>query len=167
MSPPMLVAEDNGQGNNSTMVSSSVDCITQNETGLQERNYLGLSDCSSVDSSTGPTLSDGKKENLNFKATELTLGLPGSQSPERDSELYISSSAKLDEKPLFPLLPSKDGICSSSQKIVVSGNKRGFSDAMDEFTEVKSSPYDEGNWRFDANDVSDSPIVCDAGEFTW
>lgn len=99
-----------------------------------ERNYLGLSDCSSVDScdSTLPSLCDEKKVNLNLKATELRLGLPGSQSPERemDSDFYVT---KLDEKPLFPLLPAKDGL----QKNVVSGNKRGFADTVDGFSQGK------------------------------
>ncbi|KAG9439957.1 hypothetical protein H6P81_020122 [Aristolochia fimbriata] len=51
----------------------------------------------------------------------------GSQSPPRDPELCPLSTAPLDEKPLFPLAPL--------QKTVVSGNKRGFSDAMDGFPE--------------------------------
>ncbi|KAI4314461.1 hypothetical protein L6164_027369 [Bauhinia variegata] len=137
MSPPVLAAEE-GQSNVSTVASSaSSDCVSQNGTGLKERNYLGLSDCSSVDSSSYPSLSDEKKDNLNLKATELRLGLPGSQSPEREADIHLSTSKKLDEKPLFPLLPTKDGICSSSQKAVVSGNKRGFSDAIDVFPEGK------------------------------
>ncbi|XP_028802867.1 auxin-responsive protein IAA9 isoform X2 [Neltuma alba] len=137
MSPPLLVAEEEGQSNISTVASSpSLDSISHNGTALKERNYLGLSDCSSsVDSSSVPSMSDEKKDNMNLKATELRLGLPGSQSPERDSDLYASNSTKLDEKPLFPLLPSKDGICSSSQKHVVLGNKRGFSDTMEGFPE--------------------------------
>lgn len=140
MSPPALVAEE-GQSKISTLASSpSLDSISHNGTELKERNYLGLSDCSSVDSSTVPSMSDEEKDKLNLKATELRLGLPGSQSPERDSDPYVLSSTKLDEKPLFPLLPTKDGICSSSQKTVVSGNKRGFSDTIDGFREVRSSP---------------------------
>ncbi|RDX75215.1 Auxin-responsive protein IAA8, partial [Mucuna pruriens] len=134
MSPPVLVTEDEGQSNASMVASASsqsLDCFSLSEARLKERNYLGLSDCSSVDSSTVPSLSAEKKENLNLKATELRLGLPGSQSPERDTDLFSLSSTKLDEKPLFPLLPTKDGICSLSQKPVVSGNKRGFSDTMD------------------------------------
>ncbi|KAK4774024.1 hypothetical protein SAY87_029043 [Trapa incisa] len=59
---------------------------------------------------------------LNLKATELSLGLPGSQSPKRE----------LDERPLFPLLPSMDVI-----KSVISGNKRGFSDAINGFSDGK------------------------------
>ncbi|XP_061336872.1 auxin-responsive protein IAA9 [Gastrolobium bilobum] len=142
MSPAVVVTEEEGRSKVSSTVASassqSLDCYVA---GLKERNYLGLSDCSSVDScaSTVASLSDEKKGNLNLKATELRLGLPGSQSPERDTEpdLYSLSSTKLDEKPLFPLLPTKDGICSSSQKAVVSGNKRGFADTMDGFSQGK------------------------------
>ncbi|MED6205465.1 Auxin-responsive protein iaa9 [Stylosanthes scabra] len=146
MSPPALVSEDEGQGNVSTVASASsqsLDCFSQNGGGgLKERNYLGLSDCSSVDSSNSsvPSLSDEKKGNLNLKATELRLGLPGSQSPERDPEvdMFSLSSSKPDEKPLFPLLPMKDGICSASQKnAVVLGNKRGFADTIDGFSQGK------------------------------
>ncbi|XP_014492367.1 auxin-responsive protein IAA8 [Vigna radiata var. radiata] len=132
MSPPLLVTEDEGQNNASMVASASsptMECFTPHEARLKERNYLGLSDCSSVDSSTVPSLS-GEKKNLNLKATELRLGLPGSQSPERDPDIFPLTSAKLDEKPLFPLLPTKDGIFTLSQKTVVSGNKRGFADTM-------------------------------------
>ncbi|XWS45065.1 hypothetical protein CRYUN_Cryun15aG0104700 [Craigia yunnanensis] len=145
MSPPLLGVEEEGQCNVS---SPSVDCISQNGLGIKERNYLGLSDSSSVDSSGVSSLPVDNKNNLNLKATELRLGLPGSQSPERETELCLLNSGKLDEKALFPLLPSKDGICSSSQKSVVTGNKRGFSDTMDGFSEVKSSVHTEKNWMF-------------------
>lgn len=167
MSPPLLGGEEEGQSNVSLVASSpSIDCISQNGLGFKERNYLGLSDCSSVDSSAVSSLSEENKNNLNFKATELRLGLPGSQSPEREPELCLLSSAKLDEKPLFPLLPSKDGICSSSQKNVVLGNKRGFSDTMDGFSEVKTSVYTEGNWRFHtAGSESESPQSVGQGKF--
>nr|GEX47813.1 auxin-responsive protein IAA9-like [Tanacetum cinerariifolium] len=124
MSPPLLGAEGDGQGNGAL---------------LTERNYLGLSDCSSVDSTAVSGI------NLNLKATELRLGLPGSQSPERDPD-----SDNLDEKQLFPLLPSKDGICSGSQKNVVSGFKRGFADTI------------EGNWMFGSSGT-DSDVQ---GKFT-
>ncbi|XP_019423994.1 PREDICTED: auxin-responsive protein IAA9-like [Lupinus angustifolius] len=143
MSPPLLVTEEEGQNKVSSMVASassqSLDCFSQTGVELKERNYMGLSDCSSVDSSspTVPSFSDEKKGILNLKATELRLGLPGSQSPERITDLYSLSSAKLDEKPLFPLLPMKDEICLSSQKTVVSGNKRGFADTMDGFPQGK------------------------------
>ncbi|XP_022751150.1 auxin-responsive protein IAA9-like isoform X3 [Durio zibethinus] len=144
MSPPLLGVEEEGQSNVS---SPSVDCMSQNGLGLKERNYLGLSDCSSVDSSGVSSLPEDNK-NLNLKATELRLGLPGSQSPERETELCLLNVGKFDEKALFPLLPSKDGICSSSQKSVITGNKRGFSDTLDGFSAVKGSVYTEKDWMF-------------------
>ncbi|CAI9752969.1 unnamed protein product [Fraxinus pennsylvanica] len=151
MSPPLLGVEGGGRGNAPLMSSSaSVDCISQSGLGLKERNYLGLSDCSSVDSSGVSNVSEENKSNLNLKATELRLGLPGSRSPERDSDFILLSSDKLDEKQLFPLLPSKDGICSLMQKSIVSGNKRGFSDTMDGFSEKKCSVFAEGKWMFNA-----------------
>lgn len=166
MSPPLLGVEE-GQSNVSLVASSpSVDCISQNRSGLKERNYLGLSDCSSVDSSAVSSLPEDNKNNLNLKATELRLGLPGSQSPEREPDLCLLGSGKVDEKPLFPLLPLKDGVCSSSHKSVVSGNKRGFSDTMDEFSEVKGSAYTEKNWMFHATGSdSESPQSVGQGKY--
>lgn len=167
MSPPALGVEEEGENNVPLGSSSSLDCLSQNGAGLKERNYLGLSDCSSVDSSGVPSLvEENKSSNLNLKATELRLGLPGSQSPERDLDLPLLSSGKLDEKPLFPLLSLKDGICSSSQKHIVSGNKRGFSDTMDGFSEVKGSVYVEKNWMFHAGgSESESPQSVGQGKF--
>ncbi|CAK9157909.1 unnamed protein product [Ilex paraguariensis] len=137
MSPPLLgVGEEEGQSNVTFLASSaSLDSICRNSPELKERNYMGLSDCSSVDSSTISTTSGDNNSCLNLEATELRLGLPGSQSPERDSELSLLGLAKLDEKSLFPLHPSKEGNYFLSQKAVVSGNKRGFSDVMDGFSE--------------------------------
>ncbi|KAL5556663.1 hypothetical protein UlMin_038899 [Ulmus minor] len=163
MSPPLLGGEEERQSNASLVDSSPpIDCISQNGSGLKERNYLGLSDCSSVDSSQVSNLSVENKNNLNFKATELRLGLPGSQSPEREPELCLLSPGKLDEKLLFPLLPSKDGICSS-QKNAVLGNKRGFSDTMNGFSEVNKSVYAEAEWRFHAGG-SDSESTQSVGQ---
>ncbi|XP_044470189.1 auxin-responsive protein IAA9-like isoform X2 [Mangifera indica] len=136
MSPPLLGVEEEGQSNVS-VASSPSDCISQNVSGLKGSNYLGFSDCSSVDSSAASSLLDDSKNKLNFKATELRLGLPGSQSPDRAPKLSLISAEKFDEMLLFPLLPVKDGICATSQKNVVSGNKRGFSDTMDRFSEGK------------------------------
>ncbi|XP_076946737.1 auxin-responsive protein IAA8-like [Bidens hawaiensis] len=131
MPPPLLGIDGDDQGHVSLMTSAStMESIFPTNTGLTERNYLGLSDSSSVDSSAVCGISDVKRNNLNLKATELRLGLPGSQSPERDPDADLVSAENLDEKPLFPLLPSKDGICSGSQKTFVSGNKRGFSDTI-------------------------------------
>lgn len=147
MSPPLGITED--EGNVSLVASSaSTDSTCQNGPGLKERNYMSLSDCSSVESNVVTCLSEEKDISLNLKATELRLGLPGSQSPVRDPEFLLLSSKKLDEKPLFPLHPSKDGSLSTVQKNVSSGNKRGFSDAMDGFSETKSSVFTETSWMF-------------------
>lgn len=146
MSPPLLgVGEEEGQSNVTILASSaSMESVCQISSGLKERNYMGLSECSSVDSSAISTDSDGNKSSLNLKATELRLGLPGFLSPGREPELCLLSSTKLDEKPLFPLHPSKDLTYTSSQKTVVSGNKRGFADAMNGFSEVKTPTFSEG-----------------------
>ncbi|KAE8685752.1 Auxin-responsive protein IAA9 [Hibiscus syriacus] len=114
-----------------------MDCVCQNNAELKERNYMGLSDCSPMDSSIVSLASEESKSSLNLKATELSLGLPGSRFPERNPELFLLSTTQLNEKPLFPLHPSSDGHCTASQKTIVSGNKRGFSDAMDVFSEGK------------------------------
>ncbi|XP_010518881.1 PREDICTED: auxin-responsive protein IAA9-like [Tarenaya hassleriana] len=126
MSPPIAEVEEELQSNVSVASSSPIsECLSRNTSGLKEHNYLGLSDCSS----TLPDLSEDDKSGISLKATELRLGLPGSQSPERDTDL--------NEKPFFPLVPSKDGICS--------GNKRGFSDT------VEASAYIEKNWIFNGS----------------
>ncbi|KAL2246774.1 UNVERIFIED_CONTAM: Auxin-responsive protein IAA9 [Sesamum indicum] len=144
--------------------SASADRVAQNGLGLKERNYLGLSDCSSVDSSAVSSVPEEKKSNLNLKATELRLGLPGSQSPERESDFTLLSPSKLDEKQLFPLIPSKDGILLS-QKTVVSGNKRGFSDTVDGFSESKSTVFNDGSWMFNpaGSDSGQTKLAGNAG----
>ncbi|XP_058221989.1 auxin-responsive protein IAA9-like isoform X2 [Rhododendron vialii] len=143
MSPPLVGVGEERKSNVTMLASSaSLDSMSTNGPELKERNYMGLSDCSSVDSSTISTSEDNSSR-LNLKATELRLGLPGSQSPERGPELCLLSSAKLDEKPLFPLHPSKDNNYVLSQKTVVSGNKRGFSDAMDGYSEGRFAANSE------------------------
>jgi len=142
MTPPLLgIGEEEGKSNVTLLVSSSVtmESVCHKTLELKERNYMGLSDCSSVDSSV-PSFSEETKSNLNLKATELRLGLPGSQSPERDSDLCLRSSTQFDEKPLFPLRPLTDDHHSST-KTAVLGNKRGFSDAMNGFSEVNTNWY--------------------------
>ncbi|XP_060199134.1 auxin-responsive protein IAA8-like [Lycium barbarum] len=134
MSPPLLnVGEEEGQSNVTLLASStSLGSACSKGLALKERNYMGLSDCSSVDSCNISTSSeDNTACGLNLKATELRLGLPGSQSPERATEPCPLASTKVDEKLLFPLHPAKDSAFSVSQKPVVTGNKRGFSDAME------------------------------------
>ncbi|KAJ4836820.1 hypothetical protein Tsubulata_020084 [Turnera subulata] len=144
MSPPLLgAAEEEGQSNVTLLASpASAESVCQNGMELKERNYMGLSDCSSVDSSA--VVSGDSKSRLNLRATELRLGLPGSQSPERNPELSLLGSTQLDAKPFFPLHPSNDGHYPT-QKNVVSGSKRGFSDAMDGFSEGKFLSNAEAN----------------------
>ncbi|GAB4839091.1 hypothetical protein Ancab_028619 [Ancistrocladus abbreviatus] len=140
MSPPHLGVGEEELGSNITLSSSTAaaEGILQSSLELKELNYMGFSDCtSSVDSSAISTASEESRSNLNLKATELRLGLPGSQSPERDSDACLLSSPKLNEKALFPLHPLRDGNTSSIQKSIVSGNKRGFSDAMNGFSQGK------------------------------
>ncbi|CAK9166065.1 unnamed protein product, partial [Ilex paraguariensis] len=138
MSPPLLGVGEEADQSNITLLASPASLdrnVCHNILELKEHNYMGLSNCSSVDSSTISTTSGGNNGCLNLKATELRLGLPGSQSPERDSEFSLLCSPNLDEKPLFPLHPSKDGNYLLSRKTVGSGNKRGFSDVMEGFAE--------------------------------
>ncbi|KAK3425692.1 hypothetical protein EUGRSUZ_F02172 [Eucalyptus grandis] len=145
MSPPLLsVGEEECESNVTLLASpSSLGSVCQNAE-LKERNYMGMGDHPSADGSVIPNAFDGCKITLNLRATELRLGLPGSQSPERDADFCTISSAKLDEKPFFPLHPSNDGHYSS-QKIVVSGNKRGFADAMGGDSEAKFMANPEVN----------------------
>lgn len=98
-----------------------------------EHKYIGLSDTSSMErssdklsSSTSSTLSseDEKSCALNLKETELRLGLPGSQSPERKPGIGVSLFGK-------DLEDMTNGFSPSPLKNPVSGAKRGFSDAID------------------------------------
>ncbi|XP_027168319.1 auxin-responsive protein IAA27-like [Coffea eugenioides] len=96
----------------------------------QEQYYIGLSEASSVErnsdkisssssSSSNICPEDEGNNALNLKETELRLGLPGSQSPERKAGHGVSLFGKdLEEK-------------TSGFKSCVSGAKRGFSDAID------------------------------------
>ncbi|KAH6764938.1 indoleacetic acid-induced protein 8 [Perilla frutescens var. frutescens] len=140
MSAPLLgVGGDEYQSNITLLASStSLESVCQNGSELKERNYMGLSDCSSVDSSAISSTSEYSRSGLNLKATELRLGPPGSLSLslERDSENGLVNSATIDEKLLFPLHPSK---------ALVTGNKRGFSDAMNGTSEGKLLSASEVN----------------------
>ncbi|KAJ0030699.1 hypothetical protein Pint_13226 [Pistacia integerrima] len=70
-----------------------------------EHDYIGLSAESEVPNSM-------ENSGLNLKATELRLGLPGSESPERESS-------------------ENNTVVVSLKSFVGSGAKRGFSDAID------------------------------------
>lgn len=80
-------------------------------TPLQEHDYIGLSDVSSKEKSenNGRNISKG----LNLKATELRLGLPGSESPDRENGNCV------EDMNVYGL-----------KGLVSSGAKRGFSDTI-------------------------------------
>ncbi|OWM71362.1 hypothetical protein CDL15_Pgr011491 [Punica granatum] len=128
--------------------SSSLMTTSQNSSELIKRNYMGFSDCSTFDISR--VCKDDCKGSLNHKATELRLGLPGSESPERNTD----ACPDLDKKPLFPLRPSNESE-HSLQSSVSSGNKRGFSRAMDGFTQGNLLANSELNAMLSARPSSD------------
>ncbi|XP_043706162.1 auxin-responsive protein IAA27-like [Telopea speciosissima] len=107
-----------------------------------EHDYIGLSEVSptmensekiSSSSSTVSSELDDKSNTLNLKETELRLGLPGSESPERKFGGGVSLPGKgVDDKSSYSL-----GVL----KTLVSGAKRGFSDAID----------GSGKWVFSGN----------------
>ncbi|WOL02192.1 auxin-responsive protein IAA21-like [Canna indica] len=98
-----------------------------------EHDYIGLSE---VPSSAGAAGEEGNLT-LNLKATELRLGLPGSESPDRKEKVGLT----------LELLP----------KSFVSGAKRGFSDAID----------GAGKWGFAAGeDGSDVDLGKAGGLFS-
>lgn len=95
---------------------------------------------SSPPSSALFTTENEKNSAYNLKETELRLGLPGSESPERKPGLGISLFGKdLEEK--------KNGYSQNSSKNVVSGAKRGFSDTIDVSSE---------KWVFSVGNGSES-----------
>lgn len=83
-----------------------------------EHDYIGFSESlPSMESSGKSSERNSTGSRLNLKATELRLGLPGSESPERDDD-----DCGVEDKNGFQL-----GVL----KCLVSGAKRGFSDAID------------------------------------
>ncbi|OIW03694.1 hypothetical protein TanjilG_30758 [Lupinus angustifolius] len=76
---------------------------------------------------------------LNLKATELRLGLPGSESPDRNENNVV----------LYPL--------SMHNKCLVSGAKRGFSDAID---------GGSGKWVLSGNGGSEMGLGKDGNLFS-
>lgn len=78
------------------------------ESVAAEHDYIGLSEFPTMEATT--LMSDKTKtdDGLNFKATELRLGLPGSESPERVDQRFLSLKSSCP----------------------VSGAKRVFSDAI-------------------------------------
>ncbi|XP_058780558.1 auxin-responsive protein IAA8-like [Vicia villosa] len=87
-----------------------------------------------------PLQHDDETSSLNFKETELRLGLPGSQSPQRKPVGGVSLNFN-----------NNISVCSSLNNLVSSvGAKRGFFDAIDESSpknikEVLHQPIHEKN----------------------
>ncbi|MBA0643716.1 hypothetical protein Goklo_027980 [Gossypium klotzschianum] len=119
-----------------------------------EHDYTGLSETSSVErssdkipsssssssSSTHPNEDKTTRTSLNLKGIELRLGLPGSQSPERKVSLFCKDLESNERSNGFAV----------SLKNLMSGAKRGFSDAID-------GP--NGKWVFPMNGKSDVELA--------
>ncbi|KAL5572630.1 hypothetical protein UlMin_022227 [Ulmus minor] len=101
-----------------------------------EHDYIGLSESVPSMESSGKSCEKKGGACLNFKATELRLGLPGSESPERDAGSG-GGVGGVEDKNGYPL-----GVL----KNLVSGAKRGFSDAIDGAS---------GKWVFSGNGGSE------------
>lgn len=124
-----------------------------------EHDYIGLTETSSMErssdknsssSSTLSTAEDEKRSAYNLKETELRLGLPGSQSPDRKPGLGVSLFGKdLEEK--------HNGYSPNPSKNVVSGAKRGFSDAID---------GSSGKWVFSVSSGSEIDLGKGAALFS-
>ncbi|KAF3781582.1 Auxin-responsive protein [Nymphaea thermarum] len=161
MSPPLGHVEG-GRGEVHLQVhATSSDRSSQNCPVLTEHNYMRLSDSSSGDSSAVTTGLDEKGDGLNLKATELTLGLPGSRSPVRSLDLSLLSNAKYREKSILFLDPAEEGIPEAKQlsrnnrltlQTLLSGNKRRFSDTMDGYPTAKSNVFVEGKLLLSGTD---------------
>lgn len=103
-----------------------------------EQGYVGLSEVPAMEGSD--KFSQRTSGGLNLKATELRLGLPGSESPERDGGV--------EERNVHPL---------GMVKNLVSGAKRGFSDTID---------GGSGKWLLSGNGGSEVGLGKDCGLFS-
>ncbi|CAI9100390.1 OLC1v1037382C4 [Oldenlandia corymbosa var. corymbosa] len=113
---------------------------------FEEHDYIGLSEVPAMVNSEKNALLVGESERksekgLNLKATELRLGLPGSESPERE--------AGGDEKNGLSLGGLKGGL--------VSGAKRGFSDTIN---------GGSGKWVFPGSGGSEADLANNGGLFS-
>ncbi|XP_031124759.1 auxin-responsive protein IAA27-like [Ipomoea triloba] len=108
-------------------------------TPLEEHDYIGLSEVPSMENSEKSCVSsvdsERKAKGLNLKATELRLGLPGSESPERENG---------------SLVEEKNGYSS----VGVLGAKRGFSDTINGGSE---------KWVFSASGGSEADLPKQGG----
>ncbi|CAA0826923.1 Auxin-responsive protein IAA27 [Striga hermonthica] len=104
----------------------------------QEQDYIGL--CEPV------ALEKAEKSNgLNLKETELRLGLPGSESPERKAGFGVSIFGK-----------DENNYGNGFSKNFVAGAKRGFSDAIN----------GSGKWALDINGGSEGNLGISDGLFS-
>ncbi|XP_057725848.1 auxin-responsive protein IAA27-like [Arachis stenosperma] len=100
-----------------------------------EHDYIGLAEKKKIPSSSSSSSSEDGKT---FKETELRLGLPGSESPERKPLSGVSLS-------LFGNLNNNNNVMN--HHVHVAGAKRGFSDAIDAkwaFSDAHGSDSDLG-----------------------
>ncbi|XVF86666.1 hypothetical protein PTKIN_Ptkin18bG0060200 [Pterospermum kingtungense] len=123
------------------------DYIGLTETSSMERSSEKISSSSSSSSSTHAIEDKTSKTTnnntcFNLRETELRLGLPGSQSPERKVSLFgkdLESNDKIS-----------NGFSVGPLKNLVSGAKRGFSDTIDR---------SNGKWVFPLNAKSDVELA--------
>ncbi|XP_022715007.1 auxin-responsive protein IAA27-like [Durio zibethinus] len=122
------------------------DYIGLTETSSMERSSekISSSSSSSTHSIEDKTSKTTNNTSLNLKETELRLGLPGSQSPERKVSLFGKDLESNDKINGFAVSPLKN---------LVSGFKRGFSDAID---------GSNGKWVFPMNGNSDVELATGA-----
>ncbi|CAL5438349.1 unnamed protein product [Camellia sinensis] len=124
---------------------------------FEEHDYIGLSELPSMENSEKLTTissedhhhnnnRNNNNKGLNLKATELRLGLPGSESPERKN---VVGHGGLEEK--------KNGYPLGAVKGLVSGAKRGFSDTID---------GGSGKWVFSGSGGSDVDLGKNGGLFS-
>ncbi|XP_057967649.1 auxin-responsive protein IAA27-like [Malania oleifera] len=126
-----------------------------------EHDYIGMCEVSSMESSekistssssSAASAEDDKNSALNLKETELRLGLPGSESPERKFALGVSLFGKgLEDKST-----NGNGYSLKPLKSLVSGAKRGFTDAID----------GSGKWVFSVNGGSEVDLAKGTGLFS-
>lgn len=116
----------------------------------QEHDYIGLSEPlpseknSDKIAAQSPSSNVEKNKVFNLKETELRLGLPGSEAPGRKGGIGVS---------LFGKDLKDEGKCVFSQKNLVSGAKRGFSDAIN----------GAGKWGLSINGGSEADLGKNAG----
>lgn len=123
---------------------------------LEEHDYIGFSDVPSMENCEKSCVSVGDNERkgkgLNFKATELRLGLPGSESPERETAGHGGGGEDNNNKNGYPLgggvVPLKGSL------LLVSGAKRGFSDTIN---------ASSGKWVFPGTGGSENLDLAKGG----